>query len=139
MRRAFCYFVLLLLSGILVGCGQKPDEEAVTEQKMKLLFIHNNPCEACDEEGRFREILDQVIQEENIEISCRVQTYYAYREDGRKQAEQAMEYFELEQSEILYPILIVGDDCLLGYDQIRQELGRAGISCCDHFLVGSGR
>lgn len=125
MRRVFCYFVLLLLSGILIGCGQKSNGEAVTEQKMKLLFIHNNPCEACDEEGRFREILDQVIQEEHIETGFTIQTFYAYQEEGRKLAEQTIEYFESRKGAVLYPILIVGDDCLLGYDQIRQELGRA--------------
>lgn len=122
-RAGMMLLLLLLLWCSLFGCGQESVKEKTGEEKTEVVFIHNNPCESCDEEGRFREILDEAIREKNIEISCRVRSYYAYREDGRKMTEQAVEYFGLDQGDVLYPVVVIGDHYLLGYDQIRQELG----------------
>lgn len=122
--RAGVLIFLLFLLWSLTGCGADTGQEESGKEKPEVLFVHNNPCESCDEEGRFREILDEAIREGNMDITCRMRTYYAYREDGRKMAEQAMAYFGLEQSQVLYPIVVIGDHYLLGYDQIRQELGQ---------------
>ncbi len=133
-------FLLLLLVYVLTGCGQRirqadretvgesgrgKGEEQDREQEVELVFIHNNPCEACDEEGSFREVLDEIFSDGGWQDIFEIRSYYAYQEDGRKLAGQAAEYFGLSEEEIRYPMVIAGNRCFLGYDQIMEELGGA--------------
>lgn len=92
------------------------------ESRIEILFIHNNPCESCDEEGIFKEILAEKAPKEGVGSSYEETTYYAYRGRGYELVEEASAYFGFNKSEVLFPLVIIGDQCLAGYDEIKEKL-----------------
>lgn len=122
-----CFFLLLFL---LAGCSRAQEEASCVE----VIMIHNNPCESCDEAGRLSALLKENLPTEgDVQYESRI--LYAYQGEGAQLVDQAAAYFGLDKSEMFFPLVIVGDRCLLGEEQVEaglalllKEAGQNGVT-----------
>ena len=116
--------VLLSFFGLwTAGCsGAGTQEVSAAEQAVTdVVIIHNNPCEACREEERLQELFTELAPTD-IAAEYELKILYAYNGEGAALAEEAAAYFGMEKGSILYPLVLVGDQCLMGNGQMEEGL-----------------
>lgn len=114
--------VLLSFFGIwAAGCSAAAFEAAEENSITQVVIIHNNPCEACREEEKLQELFSQLVPAE-IKDTFSLEILYAYHGEGARLAEEAAAYFDVEKGKILYPLVLVGDQCLMGSTQVEEGL-----------------
>lgn len=117
--RLFWMCPLLLLCLLAAGCGSKQEASLPVE----IIMIHNNPCESCDEEGRLSALLQENLPgEEDFQYELKI--LYAYHEEGAELVDRAAAYFGFDESEIFFPLVIVGDRFLSGEEQVEEQLAQ---------------
>ena len=87
-----------------------------------IYFFHNNPCESCHEGEKFRELVRDTLAEKQDNIPYWIDEYYIYRPENKEKMNRLMEERGISQENISYPLAIIGERCLIGYTQIREEL-----------------
>lgn len=95
--------------------------EAQEQPVIEILFLHNNPCESCDEGGVFRSLLKKTVSEETM-AHISVSDYCVYLGEGRELASRLAAANGIKESELSYPTAIIGDQVLTGYDQMEKSL-----------------
>ncbi len=113
----------ILIGGILlVWISFQLKGIAAEEKQVEVLMIHNNPCESCNEEGRLYDLLRESIPAEYTAEDFVGKVYYLYRQDGDAKAEQTASRFGLEKSELFFPLVVAGDQYLMGSDVVQEKL-----------------
>lgn len=108
--------LLLLAAALMAGCGKGKQPE---EKPAELLFFHNNPCESCDEEGQFRELL----KEKAPGCSYTVSSYYVFGTVGGEKLEEVVRELGIDRAEVVFPLVVSGNQYLMGRSRVTEEIG----------------
>ena len=121
---AVLVIVLLAAAGFfgLWTAGKKEADADTEPEKTVIYFFHNNPCESCHEGEKFRELVRDTLAEKQDNIPYWIDEYYIYRPENKEKMNRLMEERGIAQEDISYPLAIIGERCLIGYTQIREEL-----------------
>ena len=110
---------LLLCLGLLLLGGCQP---AAQDQPVKVYFFHNNPCESCDELGKLETLLQGLELPKDVKFELR--EYRAYSPEQAQAVKNLKAYLGSPQV-IPYPLVVVGDRVLAGYEEIGQGFPQA--------------
>ncbi len=110
---------LLLCLGLLLLGGCQP---AAQDQPVKVYFFHNNPCESCDELGKLETLLQGLELPKDVKFELR--EYRAYSPEQAQAVKNLKAYLGSPQV-IPYPLMVVGDRVLAGYEEIGQGFPQA--------------
>lgn len=105
----------------LAGCKQNAAKRQAGQETV-IYFFHNNPCESCHEDEKFREMVRDDIVGERPADAYRIEAYYAYSLDARDRLEELMKEYNISKEEITYPFAAVDGHFLYGYEEIEEEL-----------------
>ena len=121
---AVLVIVLLAAAGFfgLWTAGKKEADADTEPEKTVIYFFHNNPCESCHEGEKFRGLVRDTLAEKQDNIPYWIDEYYIYRPENKEKMNRLMEERGISQENISYPLAIIGERCLTGYTQIREEL-----------------
>lgn len=104
----------LLLSLFLTACGAEPSKK----QDLPIYYFHNNACSACNE---VQYLWDALAAAEKTDITYHVVEYKIYQAEA-KEALAALKNIDSNPS---YPLIMVGQRMISGYDAITKEFPSA--------------
>ena len=91
-------------------------------ERLRVEFIHNNPCVSCQEDKKFADMVREQFSEEGAGFHYDIIAYYAYSEEGREKVEEFQEKFGVSDKERLYPLVAVGEECLIGRSAVEEGI-----------------
>lgn len=116
-RRIAAMLLLLFLAVIVTGCAGR---NAQPENKpVELILFHNNPCESCDEEGQFRELL----KEKANGCSYTVTSYYIYGTVGSEKLEEVVSELGIDRTDLVFPLVVADSRYLMGKSRVTEGIG----------------
>lgn len=110
MRKRWVGLAALCFLVVLGGCGSR-------QEPVKVYFFHNNPCASCNERGE----LEKAVA--GLELpgdgAFEIWEYRAFSPESAG-AVNSLKEFMGNPAVVPYPLVVVGDRVLAGYDAIRE-------------------
>lgn len=115
--------VMILTLAFMLGLGTgeawtaRAEEQ---EERLRILFIHNNPCESCHEVDKFAESVREQFGEAGVPFHYDIIGYYAYGTEGAEKVKELKSQFGISDQDMLYPMVVIGDRYLLGSSSVEN-------------------
>lgn len=109
--------IIILTAALILGLhpGMLYDVRAKEEEeRLRIVFIHNNPCASCNEVGKFSETVREQFGEEGVPFHYDIIGYYAYSTEGAEKVKELKEEFGIADKDMYYPMAVINDRYLLG-------------------------
>lgn len=113
---------VLIVLGLFLGClGIGIKGEEVTK-KLEILYFYNNPCASCEVENEFYEMFNTQVGYIKDQVNYELKLYNIFSIEGRKFFEQVCESYNIKEELRQEPLMIIGEEYLIGDDQIQRQL-----------------
>lgn len=114
---------LLGIIGILliIGIGSMNKTGDIIEVQ----YFYNNPCGSCNGEESFYEIFNQEVGDLKEHVDYQIKTYNIFQESGLDVFEETCENLQVDDKERIVPMVIVGDEVLVGDQSIEEGMRHA--------------
>ena len=138
---AFLLLLCLAAAGAVFAASEavsaETEEEKEERQKVQLEYYQYNVCASCHPEDTFYEIISEELGGMKEEYPYEIFVYNTFHEQDKERLEKKLETLGLQDEEAALPVLMVGDVCLSGSDEIREGIRAALIRASD--AVGGGK
>lgn len=92
------------------------------KEVVMIYFFHDNPCESCHEEDYFIDIVKRQLLPHKEEYPYEFQVYSTMQTQGREKYLSMLEELSLDKTKASYPVMIIGDKLVSGYEEIEAEI-----------------
>lgn len=112
--------ILLGLIGILVMVGISSMKKI--EEPLEIQYFYNNPCGSCNGEETFYKIFNQEVGDLKEQVNYHITTYNIFQESALNVFKKTCEDLQIDEKERRVPMVIVGDQVLVGDETIEEEM-----------------
>ena len=90
------------------------------EEVLSIVYYYNNPCASCEVEREFYTLFNEQVGDIKDNRNYKIQTYNIFEREAKTHFEQFCKTNNIEDNQL--PVLVIGDEILIGQEQIEQLL-----------------
>ena len=109
-----------IISILLIAFLASPLVPVKAEEALSIVYYYNNPCASCEVENEFYTLFNEQIGDIKDNRNYKIQTYNIFEREAKKHFEQFCKTNNIEDNQV--PALVIGDEILIGQEQIEQLL-----------------
>ncbi|NLO82374.1 MAG: hypothetical protein GX094_04860 [Clostridiales bacterium] len=123
-KKRIKYAVFLIAVFLTIVFIPNTDPAKALEQKgqIDIVYFYDNPCAACDEEGKFIELFNSIVGEYKKGVEIHLSMHNVFHESGWNLLQQYYEEFGVPEDRQTVPILFINNEYLSGSTAIQEEL-----------------
>lgn len=113
---------VLMILGLFLGClgiTIKGEEEA---KKLEMIYFYNNPCASCEVENTFYELFNTQVGDLKGKVNYELKLYNTFSIEGCQFFERVCENYSIEQELRKVPLMVIGEEYLVGDNEIQTRL-----------------
>lgn len=129
--RAKTFFFLCLLLLCMIPRNVEGKEVVM------IYFFHDNPCESCHEEEVFIDIVKQQILPLKEQYPYEFQIFSTMQTKGRETYLSMLEERAIDKTKVSCPLMIIGNQYVVGYEEIEEKIASLVKECRDDTLLNS--
>ncbi|WP_129723729.1 cytochrome c biogenesis protein [Xylanivirga thermophila] len=113
---SLCIIVIIIILSIYIHTNNK------SIQTVDVTYFYNNPCEACDEEGKFITVFNEALGSDKDRIKPNLRMYNTFKKDNHIYINRYFDAYEVPKNKRNTPIVFIGKTYISGQTAIYERL-----------------
>ena len=127
-KRKVVFYTVLLIMLFLTLYYLPVASAQEAKSKVKIVYLYENYCDACDVEGEFIKQYNGLIGGEKEGVDVELLMYNVFLDSGQKMAEQLYSEYKVPEDKQFAPAVFIGSRYLIGNDEIQEYLKDAFVT-----------